>query len=249
MADLPFALQLYTVRDSMDRAPEATLEQVKAMGYNHVELAGLAGLTAERFRAALDAAGLAAISAHVPLDELAGDPDAAIAMVETLGVDYVAVPWLGGEETPDRSAWEQYARTIDAAGAALREHGVQLCYHNHAHEFESIEGVSILDILFSGPRENLAAEIDVYWARVAGADPARLIRRFSGRAPLVHVKDMTADQPPAFAEMGQGVMEWEPIFAAAAQAGVEWLIVEQDECAGDPLESARISAEYMLARP
>jgi len=79
----------------------------------------------------------------------------------------------------------------------------------------------------------------------AGEDPVALIKRFAGRCPLLHIKDMAASSDRGFAEVGQGIMDWGRIFAAGRASGAEWLIVEQDECAGDALESAALSARFM----
>jgi len=246
MGSLPYALQLYTVRDHLDRDLAGTLKQVKAMGYDYVELAGLAGRTAREWRELLDELGLAAVSSHVGYAEVTGDVDAAVTDANLLGLKYIVVPYLGADMAPDKAAWLTCARKLDAAGAKIREAGLQLCYHNHAHEFERYDGEYIFDLLYRETKpEHLAAEIDTYWVQYGGADPVATIRRYAGRCPLLHIKDMTAEEPRTFAEVGKGIMDWPAIFAAGKEAGAEWYIVEQDTCAGDSLESARISAEFM----
>jgi sugar phosphate isomerase/epimerase len=244
-----FALQLYTVRDFMEKDPETTLRQVKAVGYDFVELAGLCDLGPEAFKALLDANGLTAMSMHAGYERITGNLDGVIAEARIFGMHYVVVPWVGGPMCPDRAAWLDAARAMDAAGAHLREQGLQLCYHNHAHEFERVEGDVILDLLYENTApENLAVELDTCWASIGGSDPVDLIRKYAGRMPLLHVKDYVASQPPQFAEVGRGCMDWPAIFAAARQAGVEWYVVEQDDhFAVNSLESARTSAAYMAA--
>ncbi len=243
---LSFGLQLYTVRDHMDRDAGETLKAVKAMGYDTVELAGTAGLSPAELRQLLDEYGLRAFSAHVGMDALAEDVDAEIDMAKTVGADYLVIPWLGGGTTPDRTAWEQYAKEMDVAGEAVRAAGLKLCYHNHAHEFEVVDGETIFDIIFNtAAPENLAAEIDVYWVKHAGYDPAEVIAQYADRCPIVHFKDMAATPPHTFTEVGRGIMDWPAMVDACKRAGVQWYIVEQDICPEDSLESARISAEFM----
>ncbi len=246
MSTISYALQLYTVRDHMERDPARTLKEVKAMGYDHVETAGLAGLSSKEFRRLLDEAGLTAISGHVGIDALAEDVDAVIEMARVLGQEYVVVPWAGGEQKSNWETWAQYGREMEAAGFALKEHGVTLCYHNHAHEYETINGETALDIIFATAEpEALCVELDVYWTRFAGFDPVEEINKYAGRLPLIHLKDMTSGDPPTFAELGKGILDWERIMAAAKAAGAIWYIVEQDICPADSLESARISAEFV----
>ena len=246
MSAIPFGLQLYTVRDHMEKDPEATLKAVKAAGYDNVELAGTAGMSAADYRALLDDCGLRAFSGHVGIEELVEDVDQTIEDAHILGMDYVVVPFIGGDMTPNREAWVQYAREMEAAGFTLKEAGLTLCYHNHAHEYEILDGETALDAIFNtADAEALAAELDVYWIRHAGFDPVAEIEKRPGRLPILHVKDMTDGDPPTFAEVGKGVIDWEPVFRAAEAAGVKWYAVEQDTCPVDSLESARVSAEYM----
>ena len=246
MPALPFALQLYSVRDHLDRDVPGTLRQVKAMGYDAVEVAGTHGLTPAEFRGALDSAGLTPISAHIGFEESALDPSGAAAVAKALGINRVVVPWLGAALCPDIGAWRLAARKMGEAGAALRNDGIQLCYHNHAEEFDTVEGERPYDILFDETQPgHLAAEIDTYWVKYAGEDPVELINRFQGRCPLLHIKDMSASEDRFFAEVGEGIIDWAPIFQAGRAADVEWFIVEQDESRGDSLESAATSAAFM----
>lgn len=246
MSSIPFALQLYTVRDHLEKDTPATLRRVKDIGYDYVELAGIGMYGPREYNQMLSDAGLQAISGHFPFDDVVKNTGAVIETVHALGLRYAVVPWLGGELCPDRNAWIAAAKAMNEAGARFRHADIALCYHNHAHEFERDNGQYILDILFeSSDAHNLAAELDTYWVKFGGADPAQYIAQYSGRVPLLHLKDMTGGDSRTFAEMGRGIINWTPILQAAAKAGVQWYIVEQDECPGDTLESARVSAEFV----
>jgi sugar phosphate isomerase/epimerase len=85
------------------------------------------------------------------------------------------------------------------------------------------------------------AEIDTYWVQRGGADPAAYIRQYAGRCPLIHLKDMAADEKGSFAEVGEGTMDWPAIFTASEAGGARWYIVEQDVCQRPPLDSVAIS--------
>jgi sugar phosphate isomerase/epimerase len=91
---------------------------------------------------------------------------------------------------------------------------------------------------------HVAFEIDVYWAAYAGVDPVQLIGEFAGRAPLVHLKDM-APGSRTFAEVGSGTLDIPAILNAARNVGAQWFVVEQDVCQRPPLESVRMSYEYL----
>jgi len=239
---LSFALQLYTVRDHYEADFAGTLEKVKEAGYDAVEVAGFGAHTVAQVRQMLADTGLQATSTHVDGNQVINDPGAVADIARELGVDHVVMSW--GPTEP--GAWRELVPKLDAGGAALREAGVTFCYHNHAHEFLPIDGQPMLDYLLEHTSpEHVQAELDTYWVKEGGLDPASYIVKHAGRCPLLHCKDMTAGNPHTFAEVGEGVLDWDAIFAAGTGAGVAWYIVEQDVCTGDSLESARISAQFM----
>lgn len=249
MAKLPFALQLYSVRDPLREDLGATLARVKAIGYDHVELAGFAGHTVGEFAAALADAGLRAISAHVDFDDCQADLEAVIADCQTLGVTWAAIARLSPEENTGAADWIARARAMAAIGVRFRDAGIPLCYHNHTREFDTVDGKTIFDLIFeTAGSDCLAVQLDVGWAHYSGADPVALLKAYAGRVPLIHVKDLKAraeGEAPIPTELGNGATRFAPIFKTACDAGVQWLIVEQDASAGDPLESARMNAAYM----
>jgi sugar phosphate isomerase/epimerase len=245
MATVPFSLQLYSIRDHMEKDPAGSLRRVKEMGYDNVELAGTAGMSAAEFRKALDDNGLAAPSGHFMLDVVRDQTTKLLDDCVVLGVKHVVVP-VATSET-GLPGWMQVAKDLDAAGEKMREAGLQLHYHNHAHEFERLEGTYILDHLLENTApENVHAELDTFWVRHGGADPVAMIEKYAGRCDLLHIKDAAPrGEDPIFAELGRGEMDWPPIFAAAKRANVAMYVVEQDACKGDSLEAVAVSAEFM----
>ena len=126
------------------------------------------------------------------------------------------------------------AKLMNTAGQALQDAGLALYYHNHNFEFFDLGGgVRGMDILWNETDPAVATfEIDCYWAVYAGVDPSALIKAHAGRYPLIHLKDMTGEgEARTFAEVGEGVIDWQPVFAASEAQGAEWYIVEQDRCA------------------
>ena len=244
MGSLPVAPQLYTVRDHLDKDPAGTLKRVKEIGYDYVELAGMAGMTAAECKQALDDIGLTPVSSHFGREALEDDLGGTIETCKTLGIDFAVLPHASAD---DKDGWIAIAKMLDGAGAKLREAGIRLCYHNHAHEFKQFDGQYAFDLLYEIARpENLALQLDTFWVQYGKADPVEKIKQYAGRCPLLHMKDMAPEgEQPIFAEMGKGIMDWPPILDAAKAAGVEWYIVEQDDWAGDSIESAAISAEFM----
>jgi sugar phosphate isomerase/epimerase len=244
MGTLPFALQLFTVRDHLKKNPGETLKKVKHAGYDYVELAGTVGLGDSEFKKLLEDAQLEAMCAHFGLEPLQNEIEGVIETCRLFNLEYAVCPHAKAE---DKAGWVNIAKALDAAGAKLRNAGIQLGYHNHAHEFETFDGEYAFDIIFNtASPENLVLEIDTFWVKYGKADPVAKLNQYSGRCPLVHVKDMAPEgEDPVFADLGSGTMDWPPIFAAAKQAGAKWYIVEQDACKGDSLDSAKAGAQFM----
>lgn len=250
MAPLRFALQLYSVRDHLESDPAGTLKRVKEAGYDYVETAGTAGLSPADFKTLADEAGVRIISAHIGYDEVAADLPAVLEALRTFGLKYAVVPWIGTEMCPDKAAWLTAAQKLDEVGAAMRAQGIRLCYHNHDHEFRTqYNGETVFDLLFANTApQHLAVQLDAGWAKVAGKSPEGIIRRYGTRLPLLHIKDFRREDPPEVTEIGKGVVDWDPVFAAGRETGVDWYIVEQDESDTDSLESAAENARYMASR-
>ena len=196
MKTLPVGLQLYTVRDEMAKSVPETLKAVKEMGYDYVEPAGLFGYSYADFKAELDKAGLKAICAHVPFVELKGDTEKVIEGYKSIGCECVAVPYLGEGERPGDKDFDKVLADIDRIGAVCESKGVILVYHNHDFEFVKMEnGMYGLDYMYATvPANHLQTELDTCWVKVGGEDPAAYIRKYAGRCPVVHLKDLKAQR-------------------------------------------------------
>ncbi len=249
MAKLPFALQLYSVRGPLEKDLDATLQRVKAIGYDHVETAGFHGHSASRFSGALTEAGLTAISAQVALERCTADLGEVIGECQALGVQWAVIPGFHPEAKQSVEDWKARAATMAALGTRFRDAGISLCYHSHPREFESHGGKTVFECIFeSVSPESLWVQLDVGWAQYAGVDTLALLKAYSGRVPLVHIQDIkmrVEGEDPVPTELGNGATRFAPIFKVAGETGVQWLIVEQEESMRDPLESARLNAAYM----
>jgi sugar phosphate isomerase/epimerase len=239
---------MYTLRDLAATDYVGTLRKVKEIGYGAVEVAGVGGMSAAALRQELDAIGLIVSGAHVPIEMLERRLEAIIADMQTLGAPYLICPWMPPERRKSADDYRALARVLTGIGAAVADAGLTFCYHHHDFELLPFDDATGLHILLRecDPRA-VAFEIDVYWTAYAGVDPVRLINEFAGRAPLIHLKDM-APGSRTFAEVGYGTLDIPAILSAARAAGAQWFVVEQDVCQRPPLESVRMSYEYLRGR-
>jgi sugar phosphate isomerase/epimerase len=239
---MKIAAQLYTVRDLIARDFAGTLRAVRSIGYQHVELAGHGPFKAAELQSILEDCGLTACSEHCSIDQLESNLLSAIEDAHVLKVGWIVCPYIPEERRRDEAGWKACAQILNQAGRICRENNIRLCYHNHSFEFMDLGGRTALELIYSESDPNhLQAELDTYWIRHGGGDPAAWLDRLQGRCPLLHLKDMAADSQRSFAPVGSGILDWPSIMSAADRVGVAWGIVEQDTCPGDPLECLRIS--------
>ena len=223
-------LMLYTVRDECERDFAATLREVAAMGFEGVELFDLHGHTPAEVARMLEATDLLACGRHAPLDVIESELPELAAEAAELGWRRLVVSWVDPAQLGSALVARLEAAAEDAAG-----HGLELGFHNHDAEVRS----GFLDELLA--RNQLFLELDLGWTWYAGRDPVALLDAARGRSPLVHVKDFQSRDGPEFAPVGDGVVGYERVVPVAVDAGVEWLLVEQDETYGPSLDAARRS--------
>ena len=242
---IPIAVQLYSLREQARDGIEAVLDRLGSIGYAGVETAGLQGLSGEQFRTALDSAGLRAASAHIGYE----GRDAFRAALEAhapLGVDTVIVPFAAPDEFKTSDGVAKLAERLNRANGIAHEFGVALGYHNHYWELQhSYTGRNALVHLFDLLEPTIVAEIDIYWARVGGADPVELLQTLAPRVTRVHVKDgpaVSPDQP--MTAVGQGTLNIPTILETATDT--QWHIVELDACATDMFEAVANSYTYLV---
>ena len=241
-------LQLYTVRDALGADVERTLESVAGTGYREVELAGLAGITAQAMQASLKRHGLDAPSMHASYDRLRRDFDSVLQEARILGANYLVCPSVDAAERKTAADWKRVCKTLNRIGRAVRSHGLVLAYHNHDFEFVPFaDGTTPFDLLMTDtdPRD-VKLELDVYWVARAGLDPVQHLMNGQGRIVLVHLKDLAADGSTV--EMGSGVLDMERIVRAALVAGARHLFVEQDSST-DPQASIVASFRFLERLP
>ena len=232
-------LMLYTVREDCARDFEGTLRAVASLGYEGVELFDLHGHEAAEVRGWLDELGLAVAGRHAGLDALESRLPELAAECRTLGCERLVLSWIQPPAT--RGEATQMAERLTGLARRAAELGLQFGFHNHDGEVRPLEGGgSFLEELLAG--DDVFLELDLGWAWYAGVDPTTLLDRARGRCPLVHVKDFAnRGEPHAFRPVGDGSVGYERVLPAAIEAGVEWLLVEQDATDGPALEAVERS--------
>ncbi len=256
-------LQLYTVRDAMQKDPTAALKKVAGLGFNTVEGATYTGtqkfygMDAKAFAILLKQQGLKMPSSHYMLGEakmngadikgtVLHEWEKAVDDAATVGIKYMVCAYLMEDERGTLDHYKQLAEHFNKAGEVCKKAGIQFCYHNHDFEFQQQDGQLPYDILLKNTDKDLVKmEMDIYWVKKAGLDPVALMKANKGRFPLWHVKDMDKTPQQAFTEVGNGSIDFKEIFKHAGDSGMKYFFVEQDQCPGDPFDSITKSIKYI----
>jgi sugar phosphate isomerase/epimerase len=239
---LPIAAQLYSVRDALAADFVGTIRRIADMGFVGVEFAGIYGESPASAAALVQELGMQVASAHMmpPYSE------ETFANVAPLQLKTFVVPWLPPERFASAESIAQVCAEVNAADAMARAHGIRLAYHNHDFEYRALpDGSSpLLDHMLPNLAPTVHFELDIYWVKHAGADPAQALRTLGDRASLIHAKDGTGRAGDPFLALGEGIVDVPAALAAAK--GAEWLICELDSCATDMFEALEKSARYLV---
>ena len=237
-------LQLYTLRDPMRRDFDGTLRKVAEMGYPAVEFAGFGGYgrKPQELRAFLDGLGMACCGSHEGFGGVQANPAGRAEFVQALGAKHLTVPSLPKEfRDGGKEGYRSFAAKMNAIGEAVAKAGGVLSYHNHAFEFKQEDGKSLFEWMIAELDPKLVKlEVDVFWVKKGGVDPAAFVRQHKAHVALLHMKDM-AKEDGSFAPVGAGTLDLAGVVAAGKEAQCDWYIVEQDRCRQPPLEAVKIS--------
>lgn len=233
---LPIALQLYTVRE-MDASVAEVLDAVRGAGYSYVETIHQTEMDGATWKSQLADHGLQAVCGHVPTDAFLDDMDGTIRLYKDLGCEIVAIPipnrklWAG---EPTGRDWQVFGQQLEQVGASCRAADLTLIYHNHWQEMVAYDGKLAIDILLEETDPNhVGFEPDCAWITKGGQNPVELIRKYAGRCPCVHMKDLAAPgqnlDHMGLEDVGHGTLDWQAIIPEAQAAGAKWFIVEHDQ--------------------
>jgi sugar phosphate isomerase/epimerase len=233
------AVQLYTLRHRLEQDLEGTLAQLAEAGVSEVELAGFYDRTPAEMRRLLDAAGLKAVSGHVPIEGWEEAPDSVVAAAEALGCDTLVVPWVPPPGTAAEA--DAVVERISTARAVAESASLTFAYHNHDFEFRPLDdGTDLWSRLTAA---QMPHQPDVGWLMVAGRDPVATINELAGRCPTIHAKDVRRKADGTWEDViaGDGEIDWPAVVAAAIAAGAARIVVELDNPSEHPVDDVALS--------
>jgi len=247
---LPLGLQLYSLREDAAKDFPAVLKKVAAMGYKGVEFAGLNNMKPADVAKIVRDLGMEPVSAHMacPSKE---NLNQVLDEAEALGIGYIVTGgWI--DHFKDMASIEAFAAKVEAGAELVAPYSILVGIHNHWCEFDHKVDGRLPHAVFMSLTKKAFAQLDIYWARFAGTDPAKYLAKLKGRVPLLHVKDGTLEKDDQgrpctpHTAVGAGKVNTPAAVKAAEKAGTKWLLVELDSCATSMEKAVRQSARYLI---
>jgi sugar phosphate isomerase/epimerase len=236
------ALQLYSVRELANQDYEGVVRKVAAMGYDGVETAGFPGTTAEAAAKLFKELGLTVTSAHVPLP-LGENQQMVLETMEALGKPALVCTQIRPEDVKTMETIRALCDRLNQGYEVAKANDLAYGIHNHWWEFGEVDGRMVHHIMKDLLDTGIFFELDTYWIKVAGRDPAAIVESLGSRVPMLHIKDGPATHEDPMTAVGDGVMNIPAILKSAVPD--VWQIVEMDRCATDILEATRKSYDYL----
>lgn len=242
-----FALQLFSVRNSFNSDPTATLEKAAELGYSGVEAAGLASLTPKQFRRICDGNGLEIYASHGGENDLSPDNfEKTVSQLNEMGCNRFVCAWV--RPVKNESELNDVCSRFNRYAEMLKERNIQFFFHNHDCDMAMLGGKTALERIMEST-DDVYFELDTGWCNFGGANACDFIRRYSGKIKLIHLKQLKSLNERKITELPNGnVIDVSEIVSVCRQNGIDRFIVEQDDSDIPDIESARINADYLLGR-
>lgn len=248
-AKIPLGIELYAVRNELNKDLNGTLKQVADIGYEVVEFYApyfqWTPAKAREVRQTLDGLGLRCLSTHNHIEAFRGDGlKKAVELSSILGVRQVVLaspPYK--DATADKV--KGLCAELTAASAEFQKHGIAAGYHNHGAEWQTLDnGQRAMDLIAANTPKEFVLQLDVGTCLSARQDPVAWIKSNPGRIRSIHLKDWTskaASVEEGYQVLfGEGIAPWKELCAAAESVGgVEVYLMEQEGSRYSEMETAK----------
>ncbi len=209
---------------------KGTLQKAVEFGFTELECGYSYAASPQEFLDYCKKIGIKPVACGTDLNSLINDNQKIFDQYNKHKLKYAVCywPWLGGGPFMLDDC-KKSAEMLNELGAKAKQNGLQLLWHNHDKEFHEMENGFPFDYLMKNTDPKLVqCELDIYWVKKGGADPLAVLKKYAGRIPVLHVKDMAAGPEQDFICPGRGIIDFKPIFAEAKKQGIEHYFVERD---------------------
>jgi sugar phosphate isomerase/epimerase len=234
-----FGLQLYSLRDQFAKDVPGTMDKVRKIGIKEVEIMGTYGLSFPEFIKVLAKNEMSVISYGSDFEKLKNFPQNLADEARAYGAKFVVIFWIphDGDNFTAEDV-DKAAEVFNTAGKILARNGLLLCYHPHGYEFKPYKDGTLFDYMVEKFDQRFVQfEMDVFWVKQAGQDPVALLKKYSSRFVLLHLKDRkkgtrNSDNGKASVEsnvvLGTGDVGIAEIIAEAKRIGIQHYFIEDE---------------------
>jgi sugar phosphate isomerase/epimerase len=245
-------LQLYTLRDTITKDPKGVLQKVASFGYKELETFAyhdgqIFGLPFAEFGKFVKDLGMQVTSGHYPLELIKSDKwEQAVTDAKAVGQTHMVMPFLQEKDRKSLDDYKSVCAALNKAAEVCKKYKMDFGYHNHAFEFDKMDGQVPYDVMLKelDPKQ-VSMELDLFWIIKAGYDPLTYFAKYPGRFNQWHVKDMDKADSTRNANVGNGSIDFKPIFAKAKLAGLQHYYIEHDNWPGAPIDSVEQDIKYL----
>ena len=242
--------QFYSLRTEC-KTPEDlrnTMKKVKEIGYDIMQASSICEIDPYQFRSFIDETDLPVTCTHKSYEAIVNDTDNLIKFHQIIGCKTIGLGGMPLEHRASLDGLKNFVATMKDPIKKINDAGLRFAYHNHAFEFEPIEGVRIYDYLIE-ELPDMDFIHDVYWSTYAGEDPAKYIKLLgeAGRMIDIHFKDMISAPQGAICPCGDGIIDFAPLVPLCESVGIKNVQVEQDNAPdlGDVFEQMKRSHDHL----
>ena len=246
-----FAAQMYSVRKEFEKDCEGTIKKLKEIGFDYVQVDGMRGHDERVVADLLKKYDLKPVGLHIKHDRFMNDLDGIVEEAYLFGCKTIYDKYIDDEEQNE----EGYRKTKEALIEAARKLGAlgfRVGLHNPEYDYNNqIDGRNVMEYITDPVNGTCVyAEPDTYWITVAGKDPVEEIKKYSGRMPIIHCKDIIKSLDPMdfennLTEVGSGDVDFKSILKYGVENGVEYFCIEQDHSKIGMFESLKMGLEYL----
>lgn len=225
---------------------KGTLKKAVEFGFTEIEGGSNFAASPKEFLSFCKEIGIKPIASGTDLTSIQKDPQKYFDQQNELQMKYLVCywPWVGGGPFMLGDCKKSVA-ILNELGAKAKANGLQFLWHNHDKEFHAMEEGLPFDYLMKNTdSELIQCELDIYWVKKGGGDPLAVLKKYAGRYPILHIKDMAAGPEQDFICPGRGIIDFKPIFAEAEKQGIEHYFVERDN-EPDGIGCLKSSAEFL----
>lgn len=225
---------------------KSVLKQVASFGFTEIETGDYLGESARSYLAFLKQTGLIPVAGGIEFKASDEELIKSFKLLKSMSMKYAIAywPWYTGGPFSLEDC-KKSAERLNYLGKLCNEDGLEFCWHNHNKEFLAMEAGLPFDYLMNHTDKSLVhCELDLYWVKKGGGDPLGVMKKYPGRFPILHVKDMAPGPDMDFDCPGSGIIDFPAIFEEAEKQGTKHYFVERDNVP-DGIACLKSSGEYL----